>query len=129
MIKTRFVDVNPYSDDYKRMQQFAKTFDHEIGHWRNGKVIAFERDEKTFGYADIVYLPLAFPAFHPEVTTPRGVADVISAWKTVAQFNHGGEGWIGVPLDESRKTFPTEMIEKAGYSKMNREIYLMEGSS
>jgi len=69
---------------------------------------------------------VAFPAFHPEVAAPRGIMEVVAGWKAVAQFNHGGEGWIGVPLDETRKTFPTEMIEKVGYSKMNREIYFME---
>ena len=124
-MKTKFVEINPYTDDFTRMQQFAKTFDHEIGHWRNGKLVAFERDEKTFGYADIVYLPVAFPAFHPEVATPRGIMEVVDGWKSVCQFNHRGEGWIAVPLDETRKTFPTQMIEKTGFSKMNREIYLL----
>lgn len=128
MIKTKIVDVSPYSDDFKRMQQFAKTFDHEIAPWRNGKLVSFERDEKTFGYADIIYLPVAFPAFHPQVTTPRGVADIISAWKATAQLSYGGEGWIGVPMDESRQTFPKQMLEKAGFSKMNREIYFLGDS-
>jgi len=125
-MKTRFVDISPYSDDFRRMQQFARTFDHEIGPWKNGKLVAFERDEKTFGYADIVYLPVAFPAFHPEVATPRAIMDVVSGWKAVAQLSHGGEGWIGVPLDETRRTFPAQMLENIGFSKMNREIYTLE---
>jgi hypothetical protein len=126
---TKFVEINPYSDDFKRMQQFAKTFNHEISVRRNAKLFAFERGEKTFGYADIFYLPIAFPAFHPEVCTPRGVIEVIQGWKTHCEFNHGGEGLIAVPLDETRATFPKEMIEKAGYAKMNREIYeLTEGA-
>jgi hypothetical protein len=122
-MKTRFVDIHPQSEDFVRMQQFAKSFGHEIHPWRNGKVVAFERDEKTFGYADIIYLPIAFPAFHPEVTTPRGVMEVVHGWRAAAQLLHGGEGFIGVPLEGMRQTFPKEMIEGTGYSRMNREIY------
>ena len=122
-MKTRFVEIAPYGDDMLKMQQFARTFNHAITPMRNGKVVAFERDDHVFGYADIIYLPVAFPAFHPAVTTPRAVIEVVEGWKTHCQFAHGGEGLIAVPLDEERVTFPKEMIEARGYARMKREIY------
>lgn len=126
-MKTRFVQVPSYTDDFKRMQLFAKSFDHDIQPWKNGRLVAFERGEKIFGYADIVYLPVAFPAFHPGLTDPRGVLEVVQGWKTHCEFAHGGEGFIGVPTDDIRtKNFPKETIEKLGYSKMNREIYQLD---
>lgn len=122
-MKTRFVEISPYGDDLVKMQQFARSFDHTITPTRNGKVVAFERDERVFGYADIVYLPVAFPAFHPAVTTPKGVIEVVEGWRTHCQFAYGGQGLIGVPLDQDRTTFPKEMIEARGYTRLKREIY------
>lgn len=126
-MKTKFVEVSPFSEDFVRMQQFAASFDHTIVPQRNAKLFAFERDDKTFGYADIFYLPVAFPAFHPEVVTPRGVVEVVQGFKAHCQFVSAGEGFIGVPLDETRKTFPKEMIEGKGFYKMQREIYTLTG--
>lgn len=122
-MQTKFVEVPQYGDDFVRMQKFAESFDHTIVPMRNSKLIAFERNDRTFGYADIIYLPVAFPAFHPGVTTPRGVIEVLQGWKAHCQFTSGGDGLIGVPLDPMRKTFPKEMIESCGFVKMERELY------
>jgi hypothetical protein len=126
-MKTKFVEISPFSEDFVRMQQFASTFDHVIVPQRNAKLFAFERDDKTFGYADIVYLPVAFPAFHPGVVTPRGVVEVVQGFKAHCQFVSAGEGFIGVPLDETRSTFPKSMIEGQGFQKMERELYTTTG--
>jgi hypothetical protein len=123
-MKTRFVQISPYTDDFKRMQIFAKSFDHDITPWKNGRVFAFERGEKVYGYADVIYLPVAFPAFHPELTEPRAVLEVMQGWKTYCEIAHDGEGWIAAPTEGHRpSTFPSETVEKLGYAKMNREIY------
>jgi hypothetical protein len=126
-MKTKFVEISPFSDDFVKMQRFAESFDHTILPQRNAKLFAFERGDKTFGYADIFYLPVAFPAFHPEVTTPRGVIEVVEGFRSHCQFVSAGEGFIGVPIDETRNTFPKEMIEKQGILKMHREIYVVGG--
>lgn len=122
-MKMKFVEVPQYGDEFAKMQQFAKSFDHVINPMRNGKLVAFEKDDRVYGYADIIYLPIAFPAFHPEVTTARGVVEVIDGWKAHCQLSTGGQGFIGVPLEQDRKTFPPEMLENAGFSQMKREIY------
>jgi hypothetical protein len=126
-MKTKFTEISPFTDDFVRMQQFAASFDHTIVPQRNAKLFAFERDDKTFGYADIFYLPVVFPAFHPEVTTPRSVIEVVQGFKTHCQIVSAGEGFIGVPIDETRKTFPKEMIENQGFVKMQRELYVIGG--
>lgn len=108
------------------MQLFAQSFQHTITPSRGAKLFAFQRGNTTFGYADIVYLPIAFPAFHPELTTPRSVVEVFEGWKTHCQFASGGEGLIGVPTPELRRTFPQVQIEKCGFLRMNRELYSLD---
>lgn len=122
-MKTQFVQISPFGEEFARMQTFARSFDHCIEPANNAKLLAFKRDDVIFGYADVIYLPIAFPAFHPALTTPRRVVEVIDGWKSHCQFANGGDGLIGVPLDQDRVTFPKEMIENAGFSRMKREIY------
>lgn len=126
MNKTKFIEVPSYSEDYKKMQLFARSFQHTIVPSRGAKLFAFQRGDTTFGYADIVYLPIAFPAFHPELTSPRGVVEVVEGWRTHCQFATGGEGLIGVPTPELRQTFPQKQIENAGFLRINRELYSLD---
>ena len=124
-MKTNFYEVSPYSDDFARMQVFAKSFAHEIHPARNLKLVGFEREGRTFGYAEISYIPVAFPAFHPQLSTPRGVAEVLHAFKSQAQINHGGDGMIAIPQASARTTFSDRMLKKIGFASMQREIYVL----
>jgi len=126
MTKTQFIDVPAYGDEFAKMQLFAKSFNHEINPTRCTKVFAFQRGDVTFGYADVVYLPVAFPAFHPELTTPRGIVEVLDGWRHQCEINTSGEGLIGVPTPELRKTFPEGQIVKAGFKPMQRELYYLD---
>jgi len=122
-VKTQFKEVAQFTPEFKSLQDFARTFDHTIHPMRNGRVFAFQREGKIFGYADVLYIPVAFPAFHPEHTDARKVAEVLSGWKANCQISSGGDGIIGVPLESDRQTFPTQMIEHAGFTRLKREIY------
>jgi hypothetical protein len=93
---------------------------------RHGKLIAFQKDERVFGYADVLYVPVAFPAFDPRSTHPRDVIEILQGWKHHCQIATGGEGLIGVPLGKDRKTFPEEMIQKVGFTRMKRELYSLD---
>jgi hypothetical protein len=127
-VKTQFKEVAQFSPEFKSLQDFAKTFDHHIHPIRNGRVFAFQREGKVFGYADVLYVPVAFPAFHPEHTDARKVVEVLAGWKSHCQIGHGGDGIIGVPLEADRATFPTQMIENAGFVRTKREIYCLSPS-
>lgn len=105
------------------MQAFARSFDHNIDPFGSARVFAMSRGDVTFGYSDVIYLPIIFPAFHPGVTRPRDVVESIGGLRHYCQVAHGGEGIIGVPLDETRETFPREMLERQGFTRMQREIY------
>lgn len=122
-MKTRFAEVAQYGVEFTQMQTFAKSFDHTIQPQRNGRLYALQSGEIVFGYAEVVYIPVAYPAFHPELTQPRRVIEVLDGWKHHCQINAGGEGIIGIPLESDRKTFPAEMLIKAGFEKLNRELY------
>jgi hypothetical protein len=125
-MRASFVEVPQFTENFAKMQIFAKSFGHHIEPMRNGKLFAFYRDQRVFGYADVLYVPVAFPAFDPRSTTPRDVVETLQGWKSACEITHGGEGLIGVPLAEDRKTFPAAQIEKAGFSAMKREIYSLE---
>jgi hypothetical protein len=126
MSKAQFIEVHQFGEELEKMQIFAKSFDHQIEPMRNGRLYAFERDQRVFGYADVLYIPVAFPAFDPRSTTPRDVLEILQGWKHSCQISHGGDGLIGVPLVEDRKTFPVEMIEKTGFTRMKRELYSLD---
>lgn len=122
-MKTQFKEVAQFGPEFQSLQDFAKTFDHHVHPMRNGRVFAFQREGKIFGYADILYIPIAFPAFHPAHTDARKVLEVLSGWKSHCQISNGGDGLLGVPLESQRETFPTQMVENAGFARLNREIY------
>lgn len=125
MSRPNFIEVPQYGDEFAKLQQFAKTFDHHITPLRHGKVLAFQRRDIIFGYADIVYLPVAFPAFHPGLTKPRDVVEILQGWKSHCELSTGGEGYIGTPLETNphRKNFPEEIMIKVGLEKMERELF------
>jgi hypothetical protein len=125
MSRVNFKEVSRFGDEIIKLQIFARSFDHNIDPFGSARIYELNRGDTTFGYADVIYLPVVFPAFHPEITRPRDVTESIDGWKKHCQIAHGGEGLMAVPLDSERKTFPTEMLEKQGFSRMKREIYAL----
>lgn len=119
--------VIPNTDDFTRLQLFAKSFDHHIEPSTNVSVHALYRGDICFGYADCVYLPVTYPAFHPEVAIPRDVVQVMNDWKAHIQLS-GQNGFIGVPLNNKngkgeQLNFPEETMNKLGLARLNRELY------
>ena len=116
--------VAPNTQEFERMQTFASSFDHTILPNVNTNVHAFYRDDICFGYSDTVYVPVTYPAFHPAITRPRDVIQVMNDWRASTQLS-GKQGYIGVPLpDESgRANFPEETMNKLGLVRLKREIY------
>ena len=110
------------SFEFGHLQDFAESFDHKIVEHPSVNVYGHYRDGKLFGYSDHVFLPVVYPAFHPEYTKPQDVIQVMSDWRAHAQFT-GGLGYIGVPLVDDRPKFTNEVISKLGLTKMHREIY------
>jgi hypothetical protein len=107
------------------MQTFAESFDHQIVDNPNVTLHAFYRGNTCFGYSDCVYLPVTYPAFHPEITRPRDVVQVMSDWVAHTQFA-GKQGYIGVPLNnrDGLGNFPEETMNKIGLVRTNRELYI-----
>ena len=115
--------VAPNTQEFDRLQTFARSFDHEIVSHPQINVYAHYRDDICFGYSDHVFVPTIYPAFHPGVTTPRDVVQVMNDWRAHSQLS-GKPGYIGVPLD-SRPNFPEETMNKLGLVRMNREVYCL----
>ena len=116
--------IAPNTEEFQRMQTFASSFDHCILPDPNTNVLAFYRDDVCFGYSDTVYLPVTYPAFHPAITRPRDVIQVMNDWRASTQLS-GKQGYIGVPLADAsgRANFPEETMNKLGLVRLNREIY------
>jgi len=117
--------VAPNTQEFQQLQTFAKSFDHEIIQHPQINVYAHYRDNICFGYSDHVFIPTIYPAFHPAITRPRDVIQVMNDWRTHTQLS-GNAGYIGVPLsnDPHRGNFPEDVMNKLGLARMNREIYL-----
>jgi hypothetical protein len=90
--------THPNTDEYSKLQKFAESFDHHIQESPGVVVHGFYRGDVCFGYCDTVYLPVTYPAFHPERVSPRDVVQVMNDWKSHIEFS-GQKGYIGVPLN------------------------------
>jgi hypothetical protein len=117
-----YKQVFPNTQEFAELQSFAKTFDHEITAHPNIAVYAHYRDGVLFGYSDHVYMPVVYPAFHPEYTRPQDVIQVCSDWKAHMQFQ-GGFGYIGVPTDGKRPNFTDKVMKKLGLIRCFRELF------
>ena len=110
------------TNEFYELQDFAESFDHKIVEHPNVNVYAHYRNGELFGYSDHVFLPVVYPAFHPDHTRPQDVIQVMRDWRAHAQLS-GGLGYIGVPLINDRPMFTNEVMSKLGLTKMDREIY------
>jgi hypothetical protein len=112
------------TQEFAQMQSFAKSFDHEIISHPNISVCAHYRGDVCFGYSDHVFIPTVYPAFHPELTRPRDVIQVLSDWRVHNQIS-SKPSFIGVPMPDApgRANFPEETMNKLGLTRMQREIY------
>jgi len=112
------------TQEFTQLQSFAKSFDHEIIPHPNISVCAHYRGDVCFGYSDHVFIPTVYPAFHPELTRPRDVIQVLSDWRVHNQISNK-PSFIGVPMPDApgRVNFPEETMNKLGLTRMNREIY------
>jgi hypothetical protein len=124
-IKYKF--VSPNTQEFQQLQTFAKSFDHEIVPHPQINVYAHYRDDICFGYSDHVFTPVIYPAFHPALTRPRDVIQVMNDWRTHTQLS-GNAGYIGVPLESEagRANFLNPIMNKLGLVRMNRELYIPE---
>lgn len=116
--------IAPNTQEFKQLQTFAKSFDHEINPHPNINVYAHYRDDICFGYSDHVLIPTIYPAFHPALTRPRDVIQVMNDWRTHTQLS-GNTSYIGVPIetDTHRMNFPEETMNKLGLVRLKREVY------
>jgi len=121
-IEYRYLPNN--TQEYANLQQFAKTFDHEIIPNSNINTYAHYSDGKLFGYSDHVFMPTIYPAFHPEYSQPKDVIQVMNDWRAHTQLS-GKMTYIGVPMpdDSHRANFPQSVMEKLGLVRMKREVY------
>jgi hypothetical protein len=118
--------VAPGTQEFSELTEFAKDFDHEIVTHPCISVCAHTKNGKLVGYSDHIYLPVAYPAFHPKYTSPRDVVRVMNDYKTHVQLTKG-IGYVGVPLEHEREgAFTNAIMEKLTLTRMNREIYCIE---
>jgi len=117
--------IPPNTQEFQQLQTFAKSFDHEIIQHPQINVYAHYRDDVCFGYSDHVFIPTIYPAFHPALTRPRDVIQVMNDWRTHTQLS-GSIGYIGVPLESEsgRANFLNPIMNKLGLARINREIYI-----
>jgi hypothetical protein len=112
------------SGEFLELVDFAEEFDHKVVDHPQVNVIGHYKNGKLFGYSDHVFVPVIYPAFHPAHTTPRDVMQCMHDLRVFAQVS-GTAGYIGVPIQEDRKTFTNDIMDKLGFIRTRREIYAL----
>ena len=119
--------VAPNTEEMEKLQLFARSFGHEITPHPQINVYAHYRDDICFGYSEHVFIPTVYPAFHPGLTKPSDVLQVMNDWRSHTQLS-GKAGYIGVPLAiaEGRANFPEGIMNKLGLYRMEREVFAVK---
>lgn len=110
-------------EQFQKLQEFAKTFDHEIPTAAH-ELVAVRVGDQWIGYAQM-FGPLAMTAWHPIHSTPRLVLEANKAFIGHAKLRYGF-GFVTVPTDT--KTFLPDVMEKLGFERMGLELYEISGS-
>jgi hypothetical protein len=117
--------VTPGTKEFVALQEFAKTFGHTIHENPRINTYAMIRDNVLFGYFDHVFMPIVYPAFHPDFTNPRDIIRALDDVRASSEVN-GNFMFVGVPTVEGgRPNFPDEVLSKIGLTKTNREVFLV----
>lgn len=106
------------------VRAFAKTFDHEVEAHPYPLFLAKKRGQ-FIGYVQMAVVPLAFPATHtdPNICRPRDTIEMIKAFTYWCKIQHGGNGFVTCPMDS--KTFTPAIMERLGFSRLNKELYVV----
>ena len=119
-IQSFFLDRSN-EDAKNQLQTFAQSFGHKIETWQY-PIIVFHRDNKWISYAQIVQIPVVFPAFHtdPDICSKfdtLSVAQQLIGW---ANIQYGA--MLGAcPMEDTKVT--QQLLESLGGKKMNKELY------
>jgi hypothetical protein len=116
--------MQPETLEFSELQEFAKSFDHVITPHQNIAVFACYKNGRLFGYIDQVFIPTAYPSFHPEFTKPRDVFQVMNDWKAHSQLSQS-PGYVAVPFDNRNGAgnFSESTMKKLGLIRLDRELY------
>jgi len=125
--RVEYRQVAPGTQEFFDLQAYAKTFDHEITPNPRINVFAHYRNGVLFGYSEHAFLPTVYPAYHPEFTKPQDVIQVMQDWRVLSQIN-GSPGFMGVPLVDGRPNFSDEIMNKLGFTRTFRELFLITPS-
>jgi hypothetical protein len=116
--------VHNGTQEFSELQRFADSFDHKIVEHPNINVFAHYKEGRLFGYSDHVFVPTIYPSFHPELTRPRDVIQVMQDWRVHCQLAQS-PGYLAVPLNnnDGKGNFSDEIMTKLGLTRLNRELY------
>jgi hypothetical protein len=117
--------VAPGSEEFQKLQLFAGSFDHELIAHPKINIYSHNRGDICIGYAEHVYIPVIYPAFHPMTTKPRDVTQVLTDYRAHIGLT-GGLAQIGVPLQADRPNFDNSIMDKLGLVPMNREVFSLK---
>ena len=113
------------TQQFIELQEFAKSFDHEVTAHPSINYYGIYKAGVLIAYSAHVYLPVVYPAFHPDHVNPRDVIQVLQDFKSHLQISNT-QGFIGTPTKQDRLAFTDEVMEKLGFDlATKREIFTM----
>jgi len=114
-------------EEFKELQRFAQSFDHEVGRDAIPPIFTIERGEHMVGYYNVIQHPIVCPAMNPAVTTPREFFETLMFLKNHYCLNSiNGKFPHGMGLMAVQTKLPQHLknaFERAGFRNTKKEIW------
>lgn len=117
-------------EDFDNLKEFAKTFDHELfDSDLSSTIIKVYHEGELIGYICIYKNAIAFPAFHPEKSTPglsyKATAECLAWAKMQGAMN--GDAIIGFVARDDNSPFTDEHMAKMGLLDTGMRLFKVKG--
>jgi hypothetical protein len=114
-------------EEFRSLQAFAASFDHEIGSDAALPIYTIERGDQVIGYFNVVCYPILGPAFHPAVCSPRDFFEAVTLAKSHFCINTIDNKFrYGTCLLALRKDLKSSMktaLMRCGFKNLHKEIW------
>ena len=112
-------------EDWRKLDQFAKSFGHEIPD-RVWPIYTFSKKDRIIGLIQLYNAPIGFTQWHtdPDVCRPVDFFEAMLLLKGYAKIGPG-VGLVAVPRDS--ENFTPDVMEKLDLKRLNQELFQYGG--
>jgi hypothetical protein len=121
-------DLVDTPEKFNDMKRFAATFNHHIDDTTRLPIVRVFRGDQQVAYFQIIKTPMAAPAFHDNLCSPRDTCEIIDKVRShmllgsLGGRTPNGECLIILP-ERLRGGFTKPLIEKMGFIDLGQKIW------